>query len=160
MEIFCVGSHHTDDINSLFLCIPWWIRITGLLLRQVSPRSRECSSGDQFCTFLSPVWARGGHRGPAGGLDDPGCALLLWAPWRKQIQVQACDEVLISVLTFIFWVFWSSFSCVWTRNKKLSRKKIRRINKWVLKLMQHLSVVCFIIDFYQVLSFTCFLPPH
>lgn len=54
-RFFCVGSHHTDDINSLFLCIPWWIRIIGLLLCQVSPPEQRVLIGDQFCTFQLSV---------------------------------------------------------------------------------------------------------
>lgn len=53
---------------------------------------------------------------------DPKSVLLLGVAWQKQKQVTACDKVLNSVLTFIFWVFWSSFSCLWTHNKSCQKK--------------------------------------
>lgn len=53
---------------------------------------------------------------------DPRSVLLLGVAWQKQKRVAACDKVLNSVLTFIFWVFWSSFSCLWTHNKSCQEK--------------------------------------
>lgn len=82
-------------------------------------------TGDQFCTFQLIcgwgllLWS---------GVDDPRSVLWLWAAWQEQRWVLACDEVLISVLMFIFWVFWSFFSCLWTRNKSCEGKK-NKVNK-------------------------------
>lgn len=144
MEIFlCRVPSHTDDINSLFLCIPWWIRLAAACCFVGASKSNECRSGISFAHFSE------GRRLPrAGGRWSRVCSLCPEPlDWSVE-QVSSLSWSPISVLTFIFWVFWSSFSCLWTRNKSCQEKKrnkTRQTNKWVLKLMQNFGAVCLFI---------------